>query len=194
MHPTVQWPYKTSVAPPKPLYTSILSAKKSTSPATPRNPWSFFVAMKQHILTVAVAALLAIPTFSSAQDKPAGDKPAGDKPAGERPGRGAGRLDPEARVKAMTEKLALTQEQQDKIKAVWAKNADEMKALREKGRDNLTEEDRKKMGESFRKQNEEVQAVLTPEQKEKYAKEFPQGRRGGRGEGGGRPAEGGDKK
>jgi periplasmic protein CpxP/Spy len=143
--------------------------------------------MKQHILKVAAAALLAIPTFSFAQDKPAGDKPAGDRPAGERgPGR---RMDPEARLKAMTEKLALTEEQQTKIKAVWAKGAEDMKALREKGRDNLTEEDRKKMGESFRKQNEEVQAILTPEQKEKYAKEFPQGGR----RGGGRPAEGGDK-
>ena len=158
--------------------------------------------MKQHILTVAAAALLAIPTFSFAQDKPAGDKPAGDKPAGERPagergGPGRRQMDPEARLKAMTERLSLTQEQQDKIKAIWAKNAEESKALREKGRDNLTEEDRKKMGELFRKQNEEVQAVLTPEQKEKYGQGFGQGRR--RGEGGGRPdgakpGEGGDKK
>lgn len=157
--------------------------------------------MKQHILTVAAAALLAIPTFSFAQDKPAGDKPAGDRPAGDRPGRGAGRMDPEARLKVMTEKLALTQEQQDKIKAIYAKSAEDNKALREKGFQNLSEEERTKMRESFQKQNEEVQAVLTPEQKEKYAKEFPQGGRrgGGRGEGGGRPdgakpAEGGDKK
>ena len=146
--------------------------------------------MKQHILKVTAAALLAIPTFSFAQDKPAGDKPAGDRPAGER---GAGRrMDPEARLKTMTEKLTLTEEQQTKIKAIWAKSAEDMKALREKGRDNLTEEDRTKMRESFQKQNEEVQALLTPEQKEKYAKEFGQGRR--RGEGGGRPAEGADKK
>jgi Spy/CpxP family protein refolding chaperone len=104
--------------------------------------------MKQHILTVAAAALLAIPTF--AQDKPAGDKPAGDKPAGDRPaGQGRRQLDPEARLKTMTEKLSLTQEQQDKIKAIWAKNADEMKALREKGRDNVTEADRTKMRENL---------------------------------------------
>jgi Spy/CpxP family protein refolding chaperone len=156
--------------------------------------------MKQHILTVAAAALLAIPTFSFGQDKPAGDKPAGERPAGERGpgGPGGRRMDPEARLKAMTERLSLTQEQQDKIKAIWAKNAEETKALREKGRDNLTEEDRKKMGELFAKQNEEVKAVLTPEQKEKYGQGFGgQGRR--RGEGGGRPdgakpAEGGDKK
>ncbi len=150
--------------------------------------------MKQHILTVAAAALLAIPTFSFGQDKPAGDKPAGDRPAGERgqrPG-GPGRMDPEARLKAMTEKLSLTQEQQDKIKAVWAKGAEDMKALREKGRDNLTEEDRTKMRESFQKQNEEVQAILTPEQKEKYKESFGQRRRG-EGRPGGAPG-GGEKK
>ena len=148
--------------------------------------------MKKHILTLAVAALLT-PALSFAQDKPAGDKPAGDKPAGERPagerGQGRRQLDPEARLKTMTEKLSLTQEQQDKIKTVWAKSADDMKALREKGRDNLTEADRTKMRETFQKQNEEVQAILTPEQKEKYKTEFAQGagRRRGGGEGGDKP-------
>src|SRR5687767_15153624 len=103
--------------------------------------------MKKHILTVAAAALLSIPTFSLAEDKPAGDKPAGDKPAGERPRGGRGGS-PEERLKMMTERLSLTQEQQDKIKEIYAKSAEENKALREKGRENLTDEDKKKMGES----------------------------------------------
>src|SRR6185436_309391 len=79
---------------------------------------SFLGAMKKHILTVAAAALLAIPTFLSAQDKPAPDKPA---PGGERPGRGgpggpggrAGAFTAEAQLKRLTEQLTLTQEQQD---------------------------------------------------------------------------------
>jgi periplasmic protein CpxP/Spy len=137
--------------------------------------------MKQHILTVTAAALLSIPTFSVAQDKPAGDKPAGERPEG---GRRAA-FNPEERLKNMTEKLSLTQEQQDKIKAIFAKSADANKALREKGFQNLSEEERKQMNEARKAQQEEIVALLTPEQKEKYKEMATQGRR--RGEGGARP-------
>lgn len=155
--------------------------------------------MKKHILTVAAAALLSLPTFSVAQDKPAGDKPAGDKPAGDRPagergdrgGRGAGRMNPEERIKFLTEKLSLTQEQQDKIKAIYAKSAESNKELREKGFQNLSEEERTKLRDAMRAQQEEVNAVLTPEQKEKMKELQPQRRRGGEGRGEGRP--GGEK-
>jgi Spy/CpxP family protein refolding chaperone len=138
--------------------------------------------MKKHILTVTAAALLAIPTFSFAEDKPAGDKPAGDKPAGERGGRGGARMTPEERLKTMTEKLSLTQEQQDKIKAIYAKNADAMKAAREKGFQNMSEEERTKMRDTMKAQNDEIIAVLTPEQQEKYKAMAPQ-RRGPRPDG-----------
>src|SRR5262245_20875819 len=123
-------------------------------------------AMKQHILTVAAAALLVIPTFSFAEDAPKADKPEVDKPGrekrGDRPNFG-----PEERIKMMTEKLGLTAEQQEKIKAVFAKNEAKFKAAREKGRENMTEEDRKALHEAMKGQEEEVDAVLTPEQKEK---------------------------
>ncbi len=135
--------------------------------------------MKSTFLTVAAAALLVIPNLQ-AQDKPA-DKPAGDKPAGERPpgGRpGGGRMgNPEERLKMMTERLGLTQEQQDKIKAIYAKNADKTKALREKGFQNLSDDEKKEMGELRKAEMEEVSAVLTDEQKKKLA----EGRRGGPG-------------
>ena len=149
-------------------------------------------AMKQQILTIAAAALLSIPTLSLAQDKPAGDKPAGDKPAGERPGGGrGGRMgNPEERLKFLTEKLSLTQEQQDKIKAIYAKNEDVFKAAREareKGTQ-LSEEERTKMREAMQKQTEEVAAVLTPEQKEKM-KELAPRRGGGRPGGDAKPEE-----
>lgn len=145
-------------------------------------------AMKSTILTVAAAALLVIPTLRAEDkpaDKPAGDKPAGDKPAGERPpgGRpGGGRtMSPEDRLKFMTERLGLTQEQQDKIKAIYAKNADKFKAMREKGFQNLTDDEKKEMGELRKAEMEEVSSVLTDEQKKKLA----EGRRGGPGGPGG---------
>lgn len=141
-------------------------------------------AMKSTFLTVAAAALLIIPSLR-AEDKPA-DKPAGDKPAGGRPGGPAGRFTPEERIKRMTEELSLTPEQVDKIKAIYAKNADALKAVREKGRENLTEEDKTKLQEAMKAQREEVAAVLTPEQKKKLEERGP-GRGGPGGEGRRRP-------
>ena len=132
------------------------------------------------VLSFAVAGLCAVPFLLRADDAvppkpPGGDKapadagkPSGD--AGARPGRGggAGRMSPEERLKKMTEELNLTQDQQDKIKAIMAKGADQMKDLMAKGRDNLTEEDKNKFREFMKSQIEEISAVLTPEQKEKY--------------------------
>lgn len=152
--------------------------------------------MKSYLLTVAALALLS--NITIAEDKPAGG-PADGKPAGEHkrgpggPG-GEGRFgSPEERLKKMTEHLGLTQEQQDKIKAIFAKTADELKALREKGRENLTEEDKAKFRDAMKAQFEEISNVLTPEQKEKMKKAREE--RGGgeghrRGGPGGKPGEG----
>ena len=81
----------------------------------------------------------------------------------------------------MTEELNLTQDQQDKIKAIMAKGADQMKDLMAKGRENLTDDDKAKVREFMKSQMEEIAAVLTPEQKEKYkaAMEKRRAERGG---------------
>ncbi len=68
----------------------------------------------------------------------------------------------------MTEELNLTQEQQDKVKAIAEKNAPQFKELIAKGRANLTDEDKTKIRELMKSQVEEIAAILTPEQKEKY--------------------------
>jgi Spy/CpxP family protein refolding chaperone len=142
------------------------------------------------VLSLAVAGLVAVPSLLRAEDAvppkpPGGDKAPADagKPAGDgaRKGGGAGRLSPEERLKRMTEELNLTQDQQDKIKAIMAKGADQMKDLIAKGRDNLTEEDKTKFREFLKSQSEEIATVLTPEQKEKYkaAMEKRRAERGG---------------
>ncbi len=145
--------------------------------------------MKTSIKSIAVAvlALLSTTQLSKAEDQ---KKPEGRRPGG--PG-GPGGFGPEERLKMMTEKLGLTQEQQDKIKAIYAKNADAMKAFREKGRENLTEEDREKIKAAMKAQLEEVQAVLTDEQKAKMKESF-QKRGEGRGPDGDKKPGGDDKK
>ena len=136
--------------------------------------------MKHLTLTlgVAAAALFTIPATTSAQDKPAGTPPARTEGAG----RGAGRMSPEDRLKRMTETLGLTQEQQDKIKAIYEKDAPAIKELMTKGFQNLTDEEKTKMRELMKAQTDAVNAVLTQEQKDKMKADMEKrgaGRRGG---------------
>jgi Spy/CpxP family protein refolding chaperone len=84
----------------------------------------------------------------------------------------------------MAEALNLTQEQQDKIKAIMEKTTAKVQEIAAKGRDNLTEEDKTKFRELLKSQSDEIGAILTPEQKEKY-KELVERRRNGGGAGGG---------
>ncbi len=114
------------------------------------------------ILTLTAAGLIVAPCLTNAAD----EKPA--RPPGDRPHRGGGEApNPEARLKMMTEKLGLTADQQAKIKAIFEKNAPAFKELMAKGRENLTDADKEKLKELMKSQHEEVDAVLTPEQKEK---------------------------
>ena len=111
-------------------------------------------------LSIAATALLSIPTLSLAADeKPEGKRPGGPGGPGER-----GRMNPEERIKKMTEQLTLTQEQQDKVKAIFEGSREEMGKLRELPEDQR----REKFGAFMKAQNEKVLAVLTPEQQEKY--------------------------
>jgi Spy/CpxP family protein refolding chaperone len=123
-------------------------------------------------LSIAATALLTIPSLSLAAD---------EKPATPRQ-----RMSPEERLKKMTETLGLSQEQQDKIKAIFEKNAPAMKEIFAKGRENLTDQDKTRMRELVKSQTEEIAAVLTPEQKEKFKAEMEKRRGAG---GAGKPAD-----
>ena len=102
-------------------------------------------------LTIAATALLAASTCVFAED----EKP--KAPGGRAPGE---------RLKTLTEKLGLTEEQQAKIKDIFAKTAPKAKALREDTA--LSQEDKRaKMMELRKAEAEEIRAVLTPEQQEK---------------------------
>ena len=132
-------------------------------------------------LCIAATALLTLPNLSLAADE---KKPERKRPEG---AGGGGRFSPEERLKHMTETLGLTQDQQDKAKAIMEKNAPAMKELFAKGRENLTEEDKTKMKELMKSQMEAISAILTPEQKEKQKAEME--KRGGRRPGGDKPGE-----
>ena len=91
---------------------------------------------------------------------------------GRNPGGGRGG-NPEQRLKALTESLTLTAEQQEKIKKILEEGRTEMQALRE----GPEEGRREKVRAAQTAQREKINAVLTPEQQEKYKNMAPQ--RGG---------------
>ncbi len=66
----------------------------------------------------------------------------------------------------MFKDLNLTKDQQDKVKAIQEKQRTEMETLRNSSLSR--EEQRTKMMDMRKKYNDEIEAVLTPEQKEKY--------------------------
>ncbi|HPA20647.1 MAG TPA: Spy/CpxP family protein refolding chaperone [Verrucomicrobiae bacterium] len=126
--------------------------------------------MKPTLLTFMAAALMACPALVNAQNPT-------DKPEQKR------HMGPEERLKVMTEKLSLTAEQQEKVKAIYEKYGPQMKEFMSKGRENLTEQDRTKMRELMKSQNDEINAILTPEQQEKMKemhKKGPGGPKGGK--------------
>jgi Spy/CpxP family protein refolding chaperone len=149
--------------------------------------------MKKSFLVFSLTA--AVIPFSLLADDAVPPKPPGGSSApaaapstatpapGGRQG-GPARLSPEERLKKMAEALNLTQEQQDKIKAIMEKTTAKVQEIAAKGRDNLTEEDKTKFRELLKSQSDEIGAILTPEQKEKY-KELVERRRNGGGAGGG---------
>ncbi len=88
----------------------------------------------------------------------------------------------------MFKDLNLTKEQQEKVKAIQEKQRTEMEAIRNSSLSR--EEQRTKMMDMRKKYNDEIEAILTPEQKEKYKakqkemQEQMQRRQGGGGPGG----------
>lgn len=122
--------------------------------------------MKSKLSSVLFSAMLAATTLltiqARAEDGAGGPPPAGEHkkgPEGERP-------KPGDRLKQMREKLGLSDEQVTKLKAIFEAEAQEIKALRKDGGE-PTPEKREQMKAIREKTKAEVDAVLTPEQREK---------------------------
>lgn len=92
---------------------------------------------------------------------------------------------PEARVEQLDKALSLTEEQKTKIKDIYTKAGEEMRAAFQKGGGGDREAARAKMMEQMKATRDQVRALLTDEQKKKFD-EMPQrggGDQGGRGRG-----------
>ncbi len=137
--------------------------------------------MKKSFITLTAALVGAIAPLAAFAADPAPATPAAT-PGGPG-GRGGGfRMSPEERVKQMKDTLGITDDQAAKIKDLYAKDADKVKALRDDT--SLSQDDRRtKMREIMTAAQEEVNKILTPEQQAKWKEELEK-RRAARGNGG----------
>ncbi len=117
---------------------------------------------KSHFtLPFITAALLTVAPFAFAEDEKPAAPAATETPKGPIAGRAPGE-----RLKEMSEKLGLTEEQKGKIKTIFEANMPKFKELRADTA--LSAEDRRTKSLALRKSEmEEIRAVLTPEQQEK---------------------------
>lgn len=72
------------------------------------------------------------------------------------------------RLEKMAEHLQLSPEQKSKIKAVMDKSGPEIRDIMAKGRQNASETERAKVRDLLKTQSEDIAAILTPEQREKF--------------------------
>ena len=133
------------------------------------------------IATLAVAFIVPVASAQEANSEA--------RPKAERRGPGGGGR---PMMEEISKELGLSEDQKDKVGAIMRARMEQGRALREDT--SLSEEDRRsKMRSIMENSRKEIEALLTPEQKAKYA--TMQERRGGRGgpEGGkgeGRPRKG----
>lgn len=122
---------------------------------------------------ILLITILFLSVFSLAQAQ---------RGTGQRPSKGGaggpGRMDPAERVELQTrrlnEALTLNADQIARVKAIYTKNAEEQRKEFEKTRAAGGQVDREKMREQMRtsmtKQDNEIKALLNPEQKVKFEK------------------------
>jgi Spy/CpxP family protein refolding chaperone len=135
-------------------------------------------------LSLAAAMLgLAAASFLRAQDQSQSDAPpappaATTPPAGEKPHRSGGRMSPEKTLQMLTDKLSLTDDQKAKILPLLQAQSDQMKTLRDDS--SLSDDDKRSKGRDLMKTtHEQIRALLTSEQQEKFEKiRGPGGRNG----------------
>ena len=86
-------------------------------------------------------------------------------------------MHPADRLKHMKDTLGLTDEQTEKIKAIFQKNHDKLSGMK----DLKPEERRTKARDFMKSEMADVAAILTPEQKEKWKEEMKKHRSEGGG-------------
>jgi periplasmic protein CpxP/Spy len=138
-------------------------------------------AMFRILMLAAGIAVAALPAARAADENPpAPDTPNADQPAA-RPERRGRRMDPARMLGRLKTELNLTDDQTAKVKTIFEDQRAKMQALR--GDESLSREDRRaKMMDLMKASRDQIRALLTPEQQQKFDA-MPRPGRGPRGEG-----------
>lgn len=121
-------------------------------------------------LLLILALFIGVITVAEAQ------RGSGERPSQSQSGQRPQRMDPAERIEKQTaqmkEKLALTDEQTTKVKALLTTNMEKRRAEMEKARESGEQMDREKMRTQMqaemKKQDADIKALLTKEQQVKY--------------------------
>jgi periplasmic protein CpxP/Spy len=122
--------------------------------------------LKKAMLALMLAGLLyTVTSVAVAQENSSPDQQAA--PAGPPPGHGQGRFDPAKRGEMLAKHLNLNADQQAKVTDILKSEQSQMESLRS---DNSTaQQDRRaKMMEIHKSSNEQIRAVLNPDQQKKF--------------------------
>jgi Spy/CpxP family protein refolding chaperone len=122
--------------------------------------------LKKAMLALMLAGLLyTVTSVAVAQENSSPDQQAA--PAGPPPGHGQGRFDPAKRGEMLAKHLNLNADQQAKVTDILKSEQSQMESLRS---DNSTaQQDRHaKMMEIHKSSNEQIRAVLNPDQQKKF--------------------------
>jgi Spy/CpxP family protein refolding chaperone len=122
--------------------------------------------LKKTMLALMLAGLLyTVTSVAVAQENGSSDQQAA--PGGPPPGHGQGRFDPAKRGEMLAKHLNLNADQQAKVTDILKSEQSQMESLRS---DNSTaQQDRRaKMMEIHKSSNEQIRAVLNPDQQKKF--------------------------
>lgn len=132
--------------------------------------------MRKILCTIALTGLLALGMTGAAfaQDNTA------QQPSGQGGGGGGRRMDPDKQLERMTKELSLTSDQQTAIKPILVDQDQKMQAIFQD--QSIAREDRRTKMMAIRDDSKtKIEAVLTPDQKQKYETMQQNMRRGGGG-------------
>ena len=111
---------------------------------------------------------VAVVGTAFAQDQAPPPPPAGTAMQGPPRGGRGGMMDPGRRADMLKQNLSLTDDQTSQVKTILEDSRTKMEALRSNS--SLSQDDRRSQMMSIRKaENDKVEAILTPDQKTKYA-------------------------
>ena len=124
--------------------------------------------MYSKLVTFTLGGVLALGCAAAAQAQDSAPPPAPDQSQQAQQGRGPGRMDPDTQLQHMTRQLDLTPDQQSQIKPLLVDRQQKLEALR--ADQSSSQDDRRAKARTISQETRsKIEAILTDQQKQKFA-------------------------